>query len=92
MIDTSRTRDRTHARTGRSVSPDAFAIDPNGAPGGQLSQDTMDQLVVRAHFLALDLRIFATDAGCGNTAMTALAAEFLRHWAVEAGRNRCIDT
>jgi hypothetical protein len=48
--------------------------------------EMLDQLVIRAHYLALDLRVAALDANCVDPVITQLAADFLRYWAVEAGR------
>ncbi|MFM9973579.1 MAG: hypothetical protein ACKVON_03280 [Beijerinckiaceae bacterium] len=48
--------------------------------------DTLDQLIIRAHYLALDLRVAALDVDCVDPVITQLAADFLRYWAVEAGR------
>lgn len=45
----------------------------------------LDDLVVRAHYLALDLRIAATSMASVDTDLTRLTSEFLRHWAVTTG-------
>lgn len=91
MIETSQNRRKSRSDPRRSLSDMALAVDIDGPCGGQLSQDAVDQLVVRAHFLALDLRVLATDPRCAHGSMTALAAEFLRHWAVECGRQQGQD-
>lgn len=51
------------------------------APG-----EAIDELIVRAHYLALDLRVAAMAADFVDPAITSLAADFLRYWAVETGR------
>jgi hypothetical protein len=53
--------------------------------------EILDQLVIRAHYLALDLRVAALEANLVDPAVTLLAADFLRYWAVETGKRQVID-
>lgn len=51
----------------------------------------LDQLVIRAHYLALDLRVAALEADIADPTLTLLAADFLRYWAVATGdRQLCV--
>jgi hypothetical protein len=51
-------------------------------------EEALDQLIIRAHYLALDLRVAALEASLVDPAVTLLAADFLRYWAVETGKRQ----
>jgi hypothetical protein len=66
---------------------------PNDMPsllvkGHNSPDEALDQLIIRAHYLALDLRVAALEANLVDSVVTLLAADFLRYWAVETGKRQ----
>lgn len=64
---------------------------PAKATAPRTPAEALDQLIIRAHYLALDLRVAALEANLVDPAVTLLAADFLRYWAVETGKRQVID-